>query len=264
MDGLKLIWEPGVFLIGKSAVDPGGMAAYLEAVDAGGWRSDGPSGGEQVVEAASRGCYDSYRNPRPGGNAAHIGHILEMRHGSVAEHAIYTLAIIGVSRTLTHELIRHRHLSPSQRSQRFVDESECAFVVPPALIGGGDDKFRYWVEIMDRCASAYRVLAMAIQDDLCGEVTNKPPTAVRKAARESARSVLPGCVETRIVLTGNARAWRGVLEQRGAIGADREIRRLAPAILRVLKAESPNLFADMEAVPLADGIEGVTCKFSKV
>jgi thymidylate synthase (FAD) len=89
-------------------------------------------------------------------------------------------------------------------------------------------------------------------------------TMRKKRARQAARSVLPNSAETKIVVTGNARAWRHFVEMRGSGAADVEIRRLAVAVLRQLRAEAPNLFGDMEIVPQPDGTEVVETVNSKV
>src|SRR5438034_11227619 len=76
----------------------------------------------------------SFAKPRTGGNQAYIGHILEVGHGSVLEHAVWNLIITGVSRSFTHELIRHRAgFGYSQLSQRYVDESEASYVEPDCI-----------------------------------------------------------------------------------------------------------------------------------
>ena len=85
-------------------------------------------------KTAGRVCYMSFAKPRPGGNHAYLNHILEVGHGSVLEHAVWCLVITGVSRSLTHELVRHRAgFSYSQLSQRYVDESVAEYVEPDAI-----------------------------------------------------------------------------------------------------------------------------------
>src|SRR5205085_10734218 len=87
--------------------------------------------GEKLAEIAGRVCYLSFARPRPGGNQAYLGHILEVGHGSVLEHAVWNFVFTGVSRTLTHELVRHRTgMGYSQLSQRYVDESVAEYVEP--------------------------------------------------------------------------------------------------------------------------------------
>ncbi len=91
-----------------------------------------------------------------------------------------------------------------------------------------------------------------------------PATMRKKRARQAARSVLPNCAETKIVVTGNARAWRHFVEMRGSESADVEIRRLAGAVLRLLRDEAPHVFGDMHLVPQPDGTDTVETPNSKV
>ena len=192
----------------------------------------------------------SFAKPRPGGNAAYIGHILEVGHGSVLEHAVFNLIITGVSRSFTHELVRHRAgFGYSQLSQRFVDESECAFVEPDA-IADDPELHRVWLEAVQTCQRAYRALA----DGLAAKFAHLDDrTLRRKKAREAARSVLPNATETKIFVTANARALRHFIEMRGDPAADVEIRKVAVAVLKLLQAESPNLFGDYTLIDLPEG-----------
>lgn len=126
--------QPQVYLIGAQTIDQSALDRFLGAHDAARWETDTDVAAEKLVECAGRCCYMSFAKPRPGGNAAYVGHLLEVGHGSVLEHAVFNLVITGVSRSFTHELVRHRAgMSYSQLSQRYVDESDTEFVVPPAL-----------------------------------------------------------------------------------------------------------------------------------
>ena len=92
--------------------------------------------GERLAEFAGRLCYMSQRNPASRTTRDYLENIKKQGHGSVLEHANYSLLLEGVSRSLTHELVRHRAgFAFSQLSQRYVDESDANFVVPPAIIG---------------------------------------------------------------------------------------------------------------------------------
>ena len=250
---LRVITEPSIFLVGRPEIEPAGLDAFLEHIGAPAWTTDAPAAGETLVEVAGRNCYASYTHPRPGGNAAYIGHILDVGHGSVIEHAPFSFIIAGVSRSLTHELIRHRvGFSYSQLSQRFVDESDCAFVVPPAILAthdtpDGSHIYTRWYYACRDALVSYRSLVEGITAE------EGDPTGRRKAIREAARSVLPNCTETRIFVTANARALRHFLALRGSIHADAEIRRLCLAWLPILKAEAPNLFADCRIVGAGTG-----------
>jgi thymidylate synthase (FAD) len=210
------------------------------------------SHGDFIPEVAGRLCYQSFAKPRPGGNAAYLERILSEGHGSVLEHAQIGFIIHGVSRSLTHELIRHKAgTAVSELSQRFVDASDLGFVVPPIWRDSPPATFDY---ICREASTAYCMLA------------NKPcsTTLGRKRIRESARSVLPNCVETHIAFSGNLRAWRNILEQRGSIHADLEIRRLAVALLEPLKLYAPNVFQDFDVIADEDGRESVVNKWRKV
>ena len=204
------------------------------------WQGESTAG-ERLAEFAGRLCYMSQRNPAGRSTHEYLANILKQGHGSVLEHASYSLLLEGVSRSLTHELVRHRAgFAYSQLSQRYVDESEATFVVPPAIIGDAalEGAWRAQVEAAQRCY-------VALVDDLMERyawVADKVHR--RKMAREAARGVLPNSTETKIVVTGNARAWRTMLELRCGEGAELEIRRLAVLVLRTLQAEAPAFFGD--------------------
>lgn len=234
-----IITKPTVHLIGKQVVDDAELGRFLDSHDVGQWQTDTEIGGEKLVEVAGRVCYMSFAKPRPGGNKAYVDHILEVGHGSVLEHAVFSLLITGVSRSLTHEFVRHRHISPSQLSQRFVDESGCGFVAPPAILKDAHAMTLFQGAMVDALAS-YEVFAEYLET-----ISTEPDkTARRKQVREAARSVLPNATETKIFMTGNARAWRHFIEMRGSIHADAEIQRLAVAVLDKLRYAAPNLFGD--------------------
>ncbi len=220
------------------------------------WRSDTTVAGEYLVETAGRVCYMSFAKPRPGGNAAYIGHILEVGHGSVLEHANWNFLFIGVSRSLTHELVRHRAgFAYSQLSQRYVDESVAEYVEPD-VIANDPELHALWLESIRQSHAAYTKLA----EKLAEKMTDEPDkTARRKMARQAARSVLPNATETKIFVTANARALRHFIEMRGSRHAEVEIRKLAIQVLRLMQQEAPNLFSDYQLILLPDGTyEAVT------
>ena len=177
------------------------------------------------------------------------------------EHANYSLLLEGVSRSLTHELVRHRAgFAYSQLSQRYVDESVASFVVPPAVIG--DEALEAtWRAQVEGAQSAYVSLVAQLMERY-GWVADKVHR--RKMAREAARAVLPNATETKIVVTGNARAWRTMLELRSSEGAELEIRRLAVAVLRVLVGDAPGFFSDFEIYTAGDRREAARVTYHKV
>jgi thymidylate synthase (FAD) len=244
---LQIVREPRVYLVGRQNLDEAGIARFLE--DHGvSWSTDTEVGGEALAEMAGRVCYMSYGKGRKT-NREFLGHIVEVGHGSVLEHAVWSFVVTGVSRSLTHELIRHRHFSYSQLSQRYVDESESDFVEPD-VIADDPELHAAWTEAVNAARAAYDRLVAGLESRFT-EVPEK--TLRRKLARQAARSVLPNATETKIFVTGNARALRHFIELRGSEHADVEIRKLAVAILRVMQAEAPSLFADYTLVTLADG-----------
>jgi thymidylate synthase (FAD) len=257
---MNIIREPNVYLLGRQVVNDAELSRFLH--DHGvSWQSDTEVAAEMLCETAGRVCYMSFAKPRPGGNATYLGHIKEVGHGSVLEHAVWNLLITGVSRTLTHELVRHRSgFGYSQLSQRYVDESVAEYVEPD-VIANDPELHALWMRSVEQSHQAYVELA----EKLASRMADEPDrTARRKAARQAARSVLPNATETKIFVTANARALRHFLEQRGSRHAEPEIRKLANRMLDVLQAESPNLFNDYRRLPLPDGTVEIDTSFRKV
>ncbi len=217
--------------------------------------------GERLAEFAGRLCYMSQRNPASRTTREYLENIKRQGHGSVLEHANYTLLLEGVSRSLTHELVRHRAgFAYSQLSQRYVDESEANFVVPPAIIG--DEALEQaWRTQIEAAQWSYTALVEQLMERY-GWVGDKVHR--RKMAREAARGVLPNSTETKIVVTGNARAWRTLLELRSSEGAELEIRRLAVLLIRLLQQEAPAFFNDFEIYVGPDRREAARIGYHKV
>jgi thymidylate synthase (FAD) len=217
--------------------------------------------GERLAEFAGRLCYMSQHNPAKRLTRDYLENIKKQGHGSVLEHANYSILLEGVSRSLTHELVRHRAgFAYSQLSQRYVDESEASFVIPPAIVGAGALETK-WREQVEQAQAAYVDLVAQLMERY-GWVADKVHR--RKMAREAARAVLPNATETKIVVTGNARAWRTMLELRSSEGAELEIRRLAVMVLRLLQREAPGFFSDFEIYQAEDRREAAKISFHKV
>jgi thymidylate synthase (FAD) len=252
---IRILREPTVYLMGRQESNAAEVDRFL--ADHGvAWQTDSEVAGEHLVEVAGRVCYMSFAKPRPGGNQAYIGHILEVGHGSVLEHAVWNFLFTGISRSLTHELIRHRAgFGYSQLSQRYVDESVAEYVVPDA-IALDPELERIWLDAVSSSHQAY----MKLTEKLLDRFKDEPDrTLRRKLARQAARSVLPNATETKIFVTANARALRHFIELRGSRHAEPEIRKLATLVLKIMQEEAPNLFRDYTLVPLADGtFEAVT------
>lgn len=203
-------------------------------------------GGQALSEFAGRACYESWDKPNPATatNASYLAHILDVGHLSVLEHGTVTLYITGISRSVTHELIRHRHFSYSQLSQR----QPVTDVVVPDLIAASPALTERFEQAAHAAQTAFEELIEAMEDD--PELTS---SAKRKEARQAARSVLPNATRTAIVVTGNYRAWRHFIGMRGTDAADPELRGLAIDVLTTMQEIAPNVFADFRVSKLADG-----------
>ena len=224
------------------------------------WLGDSTDG-ERLAEFAGRLCYMSQSNPAERNTRDYLENIKRQGHGSVLEHASYSVLLEGVSRALTHELVRHRAgVAYSQLSQRYVDESDANFVVPPAMLG--DEALEAeWRAQVEAAQAAY----VRLVGELMERYTWVPDRVHRrKMAREAARGVLPNSTETKIVVTANARAWRTMLELRAGEGADLEIRRLAVAVIRALQAEAPAFFSDFTIYTADDRRDAARIAYHKV
>ncbi|WP_285504422.1 FAD-dependent thymidylate synthase [Actinokineospora sp. NBRC 105648] len=216
------------------------------------WSTDA-EGGAALAEFAGRACYQSWSKPNPATatNAGYVRHVIEVGHLSVLEHGSVTFYITGVSRSLTHELIRHRHFSYSQLSQRFVPERSAA-MVEPDVIAADPVLHERFLAATQAAQDAYNELLAGLEE----KFADVPSATLRKKqARQAARAVLPNATETRIVVTGNYRAWRHFLAMRATEHADVEIRALAVECLRQLRQAAATVFADFVISELPDGTE---------
>ena len=266
---MSYVTGANVYLVTRPSVDWQAVEAFLndehlppltESIRAG--KDDALA----AIEISARLCYMSYGRGR-----RHIEdfihNLLSSSDGSVFEHVNYGFVFTGVSRSLTHELVRHRAgFAYSQRSQRYVDETEAAFVVPPALADDGPEAAearRLLEAALETAAGSYADLTQAL-DTLLPRSSFSSNTDRRKAVRQAARAVLPNATETKIFVTANVRAWRHFIELRAAPFADWEIRQLAIKVLRMLRDEVPILFGDFVVESLPDGTETARPEYSKV
>jgi thymidylate synthase (FAD) len=257
---IRILREPTVYLVGRQVVDSTEVDRFL--TDHGvSWQTDTEVAGEHLAEIAGRLCYLSFARPRPGGNKTYLEHIKEVGHGSVLEHAAWNFVFTGVSRSLTHELVRHRAgMAYSQLSQRYVDESIAEYVEPDC-IANDPALHTIWLETVSQAHQAYMKLVGMLAETFKDEPDR---TLRRKLARQAARSVLPNATETKIFVTANARALRHFIEMRASRHAEVEIRKLGVQVLRLMQQEAPNLFSDYALVPLNDGTFEATTTHRKV
>lgn len=225
------------------------------------WDTDA-TGGQALVEFAGRACYESWDKPKPATatNGRYLRHLLEVGHLAVLEHASVTLYVRGVSRSLSQELIRHRHMSFSQLSQRHAPSHSADLVEPPVIAADPELHARF-VAATETALAAYRDLLAGIERAVAGSAGSPEATLRHKQARQAARAVLPYATETRIVVTGNYRGWRHFVGMRASEHADVEMRALATACLRELQRIAPNAFGDFEVTVLPDGTEVASSPF---
>ena len=250
---MDIIKQPTITLIARPQfVEPDHLRVQ--------WKGDSTDG-ERVAEYAGRLCYMSQRNPAGRSTAEYLQNILRQGHGSVFEHTVYVMLVEGISRSCSHELVRHRAgFGYSQLSQRYVDESHAAFVMPPAIQGDPALEAAWTAQVTD----AQAAYVAAVEGLMAKYSWVDDRTHRRKMAREAGRSVLPNATEVKIVVSANVRAWRTMLELRLGEGAELEIRRMAAACLRVLQREAPALFADFELYESGEGGEAGRVGFHKV
>ena len=198
---------------------------------------------ERTVCAAAKLCYapDSTTvfDVNEGEVRTFLSRLRSMGHLSPFEHASYTFLLEGVSRALTHQLVRHRVASYSQRSQRYVTHASFDYIVPPGLANrtvdtpeGPVDAAEYYARFMDHAAEVYERLQNALGGG--GE-----------SANEDARYVLPNAVETKIMVTMNARELFHFFGERLCDRAQWEIRCTADKMLELVKTESPTIFRNI-------------------
>ena len=275
---MKLFTDPRIELVGRPHMDVVGVAKFLYEhelewleLEKKLWSDDGLDGSdaEWLIEEAGRGCYMSWpkagEEPKGRSHEDHVTHLIEVMHGSVLEHVNFNFHVWGISRSCSHEIVRHRAgFAYSQLSQRYVDSSDCAFVVPPAiqeLKKTHPETYSMWLKSCEESQRLYEQLTSTLAE-MYQDIKSK--TERRKKARQAARSVLPNATETKIFITCNGRALRHFCEMRANPAADLEIRKLAVAMFDIMSEKFPLIVHGMKKVELEDGTFGVESEFRKV
>lgn len=183
---------------------------------------------EALIEYAARVCYQSTERCRPKSAEKFLQRLIVQGHESPLEHAYATFHISGCSRAMTHQLVRHRLMSVSQQSQRYVSESNFDYVVPPSVVEKDQDEYRTDMETV-------RAMYAKWKD--------------RGLRNEDARFVLPNACKTDIVISANFREFRHIFKVRCARQAQWEIRQACCDMLKILSEKAPHVFEDL--LPLA-------------
>lgn len=181
---------------------------------------------EHVIEQAGRTCYLSFDKSKEGSEAGFIKRLISMGHESPLEHASATFRIKDCSRSMTHQLVRHRLMSVSQQSQRYVSEDNFRYVLPESISDESVQDFHDDMEVIRQMYHKWRCRGMK---------------------REDARFVLPNACVSEIVVSANFREWRHIMTVRLSAKAQWEIRKACQKILALLKEHCPDCFADIDA-----------------
>ncbi len=209
---------------------------------------------EKVVAAAAKLCYSSsdvqtlMDNLTPEKVERFVELLASYGHESPVEHVTFTFGIEGISRSCTHQLVRHRIASYSQKSQRYVSEKGFEYVTPPQI--AQDEKaLSCYEQAMEKASEAYNTLADILEEQQYrkmiadGKDEKVAASAARKAAIEDARFVLPNACETKIIVTMNARSLINFFHHRCCNRAQWEIRAVAQEMLALCREAAPALFA---------------------
>ncbi|GAB6273620.1 MAG: FAD-dependent thymidylate synthase [Peptococcaceae bacterium] len=191
---------------------------------------------EKLIETAGRTAYLSHDKQAENTAERFIKMLLLKGHHSVFEHAYATFRISGVSRAFTHQFVRHRLCSFTQQSQRFVSETNFAYVEPES-VKKNPEAHAIFINLMTKAKEAYLALQkLGIKN-------------------EDARFVLPSSIESQLVVTANLREWRHIIKLRGSRSAQWEIRAVVLEILSFLKQHTPAVFADLVINPATLTVE---------
>lgn len=282
--------NPRVYMLApkrEDLLDTSELEAFLIDIGASGWKTSKCSDGEMLIEIAGKGCYRSFNldiNPNltrvtEANNKKYIGRsILAHRHGSVLEHVNCTFAFVDVSRIFTHEVVRHRHLSPSQESLRFVRLTELKAYFPMVFrqdyldrvemhlrskgvdtsdFPNEDDMRERFRSVFEFLEEQQQILSKILHLDDLDDFHGK------KMLTSAMRRLAPEGLATMIVMTGNLRTWRHVIELRTAAGAEEEIRYVFGHVFHHLLDRFPHVFQDAHT-RIVDGLLEVTFDNSRV
>ncbi len=273
--GTPYLTHPGVVVLARPQTNLAGLAGFLS-----GYGEDSPfpeylndptrlPDSAQLCKVAGQLCYMSFGRKRSYNADAirYFDNLKSSGHGSVFEHANFSLLLYGISRSVTHELVRHRAVMAfSQQSQRYVSGRMLRFVERPEYTID-EALHAQFLQRIDRAAAEYATITeriLGMQREGTQLLTAEARTDLRKKVQQTARSVLPNETEAPIVVTGNARSWRHVISMRASAHAETEIRELAVRVFLCLYLTDPILFSDYTLEKLPDGTFTVKTEFEKI
>jgi thymidylate synthase (FAD) len=252
--GYQETMRPGIALMSKLSFHYGGLEDFLagfpEKLGFSDFLLDDSSmlpDSSQAIRVAGPLCYMSFGPNRTKNKDSqkYINHLKEMGHWSVFRHAIFGFVFWGISRSVTHELVRHDFLEPSQTSQRYTTKDTLRFVERPEY-QDHDTLHQLFINHIDHISKSYGDLEDSIRKE------EQFPKS-RKNRQQAARGILSNVVEAPIYVTANANAWRHFIDVRANYGADPEIRYLALLTLACLHHVDPLIFGDYSIEKAEDG-----------
>lgn len=273
--GTPYLTQAGVALLAKPQVRLSGLQPFFEgfdpALEFNGYLEDPTplAAGAQLCKIAGQTCYASF-SPKRTMNAQagrYFENIMSSGHGSVLEHASYSFFLYGLSRSLTHEMIRHRAgFGYSQLSQRYVSGRVLRFVERPEFQDGGELHQKFLQRIDSAYFEYHHLAERLLQEQQAGAaiLSAEAKTDLRKKVNQAARALLPNETETLMVATANVRAWRHFIEMRASDHSEVEIRALALRVFLCLRMIEPVLFGDYQLKTLPDGTHSVATATAKV
>ncbi len=273
--GTPYLRQPGMAVISRPDVNLSGMKSFLSGFPTDYRFSDYSkdpvklASAELLTKVAGQTCYMSFGVGRTWNKDAqrYFDNIIFSGHGSVLEHANFTFLLWGVSRSFTHELVRHRAgVGYSQVSQRYVSGRVLRFV--ERMEYQKDELLhKKFEERIDKAHADYTEMTeylYAKQEKGYKILSGEQKTDLRKKVQQVARSVLPNETEAPIIVTANVRAWRHMINMRASDHAEIEIRNVFFKAYKIMKQIAPKLFKDFKVVHLPDGTFCVKTDYPKV
>ena len=255
--GTAYLRAPGVVMLSKPQTNVRGLGGFLDGFDPSlgfpGYVDDPTAlpDSSQLCKTAGQLCYASF-GPRRTTNenaASYFERLTSAGHGSVLEHASFSFLLYGISRSVTHELVRHRAgVGVSQVSQRYVSGAVLRFVERPEY-AADEELHRLFEERVDRAAAEYEAMAGRLlerQGQGAALLEADRATDSRKKVQQTARSLLPNETEAPMVFSGNVRALRHIIDMWTDAHSESEILALALRHFLCIHAADPFLFCDID------------------
>ncbi len=249
--------KPRISIIARPNIDWLAIERFIDDENTTWKRTEDSTNPEELIEFSGRICYMSFGNKQsPRTNQEYIKNLIEQGHESVLEHVNWTFEISNVTRSFTHQLVRHRiGFSYSQLSQQYVDHSDFE-VHSPIDFDNLPKTSQAWDKVQRLIRDSYTEIVETLDDELDSDEFESKKEKNR-LINSIARQILPSGTATSLVMTANARALRHFLKLRGSTQGDMEMRSFCVTLFDLLTKEAPAVFFDFKNVTLSDGGEAV-------